>query len=272
MGGYTVTGKIAFITGVGAGFGSELAVRLVAKGARVFGCDINAANGQRVVDAIAARFGPDAAAFAVCDVSDLADLERVFKAAVARFGRVDIVVNNAGIGETSRFSDDPDSNWKLVMDIDLYAVIKGTHLALNQMRTQNPPGGVVVNVASMAGFLPDPNMPVYVAAKMGVVGFTRSLGWKIFKNQNVRVNGVAPTFAMTNMGKLAAQDPDLKKYVQASSVPVSLVIDAFMRAIEDDTLAGDIVRITAEKGIDVLPKKDLTTVADKNAAKAKAKI
>ncbi|KAJ3393863.1 hypothetical protein HDU84_000826 [Entophlyctis sp. JEL0112] len=258
---FNVANKVAFITGIAAGFGSELAARLAAKGAKVFGCDINEANGRAVVASLNARNGPNTAAFAVCDVSDLSRLEIVFAEAVKHFGRVDIVVNNAGIAEFSKFIEDPSSDWKLVMDVDIYAVIKGTQLALNQMRVQDPPGGVVVNVASMAGFLPDPNMPIYVAAKTAVVGFTRSLGWKLFKTQGVRVNGIAPTFSMTNMGKLAAADP-------ASTVPVSLVIDAFMRAIEDDTLAGDILRITAEKGIDVLPKRDLASVTGKKEKSA----
>ncbi|KAJ3066114.1 hypothetical protein HDU98_010557 [Podochytrium sp. JEL0797] len=268
---YDVRDKVAFITGAGAGFGEQVAHRLAAKGARVACCDIHEENGKSVAAAICGLYGQGTAVFIPCDVSNLAEIDTAFNKAVSVFGRIDIVINNAGIAEPPGFTTNPtDSNWKLVMDIDLYAVIRGTQLGLAQMSTQTPPGGVIVNVASMAGFLPDSNMPIYVAAKTAVVGFTRSLGWKVFKGQGVRVNGIAPTFAMTNMGKLAAQDPAMKRVVQASTVPVSMVIDAFMRAIEDETLAGDILRITQQKGIDVLPKRDMmdvTPVVKKKAAK-----
>ncbi|KAI9352006.1 hypothetical protein BDR26DRAFT_320243 [Obelidium mucronatum] len=257
---FDVKNKVAVITGGSAGFGEQLAYRLTGKGARVVILDINKENGNRVVEEINVKHGPGTAAFVESDVSSLPALESAFIQAVNTFGRIDIMVNNAGIGEFHRFIENPDADWKLVMDVDLYAVIKGTQLALNQFRNQSPPGGVIINVASMAGFLPDPNMPIYVAAKTGVVGFTRSLSRHLFKTQSVRVNGIAPTFAMTNLGQLAAQDPALKKFVAVSTVPVSLVIDAFMKAIEDDKLAGDIIRITAQKGIDVLPKRDMVDV------------
>ncbi|KAJ3022429.1 UNVERIFIED_CONTAM: hypothetical protein HDU68_009153 [Siphonaria sp. JEL0065] len=267
---FNVQGKVAVITGGSAGFGEQLAQRLSAKGCRVVLLDVNAQGGKEVAAAINKTHGPNTAAFIECNVANLNAFETAFNKAVAVFQRVDIMVNNAGIAERQRFIEDPNADWKTVMDIDLYAVIKGTQLALNQFRQQSPHGGVIINVASMAGFLPDPNMPIYVAAKMGVVGLTRSLSWKLYKTQNVRVNGIAPTFAMTNLGKFAAQDPAMKKIVEVSTVPVSLVIDAFMRAIEDESLAGDILRITAQKGIDVLPKRDMvdvTPVAKKTLAK-----
>ncbi|KAI8838293.1 hypothetical protein BJ741DRAFT_648233 [Chytriomyces cf. hyalinus JEL632] len=249
---YDVRGKVAFITGVGAGFGAELAQRLAQKGALIGGCDINVEKALETADKINSLY-PNACVAVHCDVGVMEDIEGAFKRVLDHFGRVDIVVNNAGISEFHKFIEDPEADWKTVIDIDLNAVIKGTQLGLNQMRKQSPPGGVIVNVASMAGFIPDVNMPIYVAAKMGVVGFTRSLGRKLLKTQGVRVNGIAPTFAMTNMGKLALQSEDFAKHVANSTVPVPLVIDAFMRAIEDDSLSGDILRITAQNGIDVLP-------------------
>jgi NAD(P)-dependent dehydrogenase (short-subunit alcohol dehydrogenase family) len=88
----------------------------------------------------------------------------------------------------------------------LPAVIEGTQFALNQMRVQSPPGGVIVNVASMAGYLPSVEFPVYTAAKHGVVGFTKSLGKRLVKTMGVRVVGIAPSYAETPLLQAGKQD------------------------------------------------------------------
>ncbi|ORY31144.1 NAD(P)-binding protein [Rhizoclosmatium globosum] len=253
---YSVSNKVAFVTGGGSGFGELVSQRLASKGALVIVCDIVVEKGRRVAEGLG-----DRGFFVAADVSDQKSLAAAFEEGVKKWGRVDIMVNNAGIVEPPNgFVSDSEADWKLVMDVDLYSVIHGTQLALNQFRKQTPHGGIIINVASMAGFLPDISMPIYATAKAGVVMLTRSLGGKLVKTQNVRVVGIAPTFAMTNMGKFALANPVTKKYVEASSVPVSLVIDAFMRAIEDESLAGDILRVTSQKGIDVLPRRDLAQV------------
>ena len=90
------------------------------------------------------------------------------------------------------------------------AVIAGTHLALHQMRNQKPQGGIIVNIASMAGFIPSIMQPVYTAAKFGVVGFTRSFEPSLLASHGVRINAVAPTFAETPLvTKMTATDAGL---------------------------------------------------------------
>ena len=121
-------------------------------------------------------------------------------------------MNNAGISEIHRFTDPSNlanPKWKPVLDIDLTSVIEGTQLALHYMRElrlkkspsakidEKNESGLIINTASMAGFLPVYEFPVYVAAKHGVVGFTRSFGSKIMKEHGVRVVGIAPSFAET---------------------------------------------------------------------------
>ncbi|KAI8613808.1 hypothetical protein BC830DRAFT_1169955 [Chytriomyces sp. MP71] len=113
---YDVKDKVALITGVGAGFGAELAMRLASKGAKVIGCDINAENGQRTVAILTSRFGTNAAMFYECDVSEMAQIDAVFAKGIAKLGREEfdgIVVNNAGVGEGSKFIDDPEADFKL---------------------------------------------------------------------------------------------------------------------------------------------------------------
>ncbi|KAF9410499.1 hypothetical protein BGZ94_001630, partial [Podila epigama] len=168
----------------------------------------------------------------------------LFAAAFKHFGGVDIVVNNAGIAENAPLWEDDKGVWKKVIDIDLSAVIEGTRLGIEALTKQGR-GGVILNTASLAGLYPQPQTPVYSAAKYGVVGFTRS--FKGFPN-NIRVNAVAPSFADT---KIIAP---MKDAVMAMGplVSVDMVTDAFMLLIEDDSYSGDIARITPNYGIDVI--------------------
>ena len=122
------------------------------------------------------------------------------------------------------------------------------------MRIQEPKGGIIINTASMAGFIPGIDIPVYTAAKHGVIGFTRSLSRRLVKTMNVRVVGIAPSFAPTPMvTNNAGSSKELQKMIQLTPmVDVELVIDAFFIAIEDNSLAGDIITVTKERGITIL--------------------
>ncbi|KAJ3273955.1 hypothetical protein HDU76_010756, partial [Blyttiomyces sp. JEL0837] len=194
---YDVRGKIALITGASSGFGKGLAERLAERGSKLILSDVNDKAGNEVTAALNRVYGANTAIYIHCDVSKSDELKNLFAKGIQHYGGLDICVNNAGIAELGKFVSDPDCNWKKVMDIDLYAVIEGTQLAMNQMRTQSPRGGVIINVASMAGFLPSIDMPIYVAAKFGVVGFTRSLSRRLVATQGIRVVGIAPTYAET---------------------------------------------------------------------------
>lgn len=170
----------------------------------------------------------------------------LFAAAFKHFGRVDIIVNNAGIAENSPLWADETGIWKKVIDIDLSAVIEGTRLGIHALQKQSRPG-VIINTASLAGLYPQAMTPVYSAAKFGVVGFTRS--FKDFPD-GIRINAVAPSFADT---KIIAP---IKEAVTSMGplVTVEMVTDAFMLLIEDDQYSGDVARITPSYGIDVIGK------------------
>ncbi|KAI9355046.1 hypothetical protein DFJ73DRAFT_825896 [Zopfochytrium polystomum] len=255
-----VRGKVALITGAASGFGKGTSARLAAKGAKLILSDVNAKAGAEVAARINASHGPDTAVFYQCDVTNSDQLKAVFSNGVKKFGRLDICINNAGIPELGKFiTDAPYSSWKKVIDIDLTAVIEGTQLALHYMRNQTPAGGVIINIASMAGFIPDPYLPVYVAAKFGVVGFSKSLNKYLKKTQNVRVVGIAPTFSPTPLvtNQLEVDDGFKQMVAAGGTVPVEQVLDAIIYAIEGEDLAGEIVRITRQKGIDLAPKSRL---------------
>ncbi|KAG0260531.1 hypothetical protein BGZ95_004404, partial [Linnemannia exigua] len=196
--------------------------------------------------------------FVQCDVTQYHQQTALFTAAQKHFGRVDIIVNNAGIAENAPLWEDEKGIWKKVIDIDLSAVIEGTRLGIEALKKKpDGEGGVIINTASLAGLYPQPRTPVYSAAKFGVVGFTRS--FKDFGN-NIRVNAVAPSFAPTKIIE------PIKEAVSkmGALVTIEMVTDAFMLLIEDDSYSGDIARITPQYGISVLGR---TVATDKKKAK-----
>ncbi|KAI8588371.1 hypothetical protein HDU89_003607 [Geranomyces variabilis] len=244
-----IEGKTAIITGASSGFGKALAWRIARKGGNVVLGDISAPAGKALTDEINAQH-PRRAVFAVCDVTSKKDQEALFTLAKTQFGSIDIVINNAGIGETRVFATDTTDSWLSVLRIDLEAVILGTRLALTHM-WENTHGGVIVNTASLAGLYPQPFQPVYAAAKGGVVHFTRSFD-ALAKERGIRVNAVCPSFSPTGIVESAkkAYGPEIAKFMGSDMVPVELVIDAFILAIEDESLSGAALRVTKQHGID----------------------
>ncbi|KAF9969233.1 hypothetical protein BGZ73_008515 [Actinomortierella ambigua] len=241
-----VENKVAIITGASSGFGKALAERLVGKGAKVILADIDVKDGERLATELNYNRDTKVAYFLKCDVTNYADQQALFEAAEKHFGRVDIVINNAGIAERTPLWEDEAGFWKKIIDIDLSAVIEGTRLGLKYV-AKHGQGGVIINTGSLAGLYPQAMTPAYSAAKFGVIGFTRSM--KDYGNQiNVRVNAVAPSFADT---KIIAPIKDVVQKI-APLVSVDMVIDAFMMLIEDDSFSGDVARITPQYGISIM--------------------
>lgn len=130
-----------------------------------------------------------------CDVTKREDLHEAITAAKAHFGKdLDIMVNNAGVAVNDGEMANP-AKWKKMVSINLVAVIEGTHLAIETMQAKEQPGGVILNLASMAGIFPQPLTPVYSAVKSGVAMFTRSL--RTLEQSGIRVVALAPNFVET---------------------------------------------------------------------------
>lgn len=137
------------------------------------------------------------ATYIECDVSDLGDLESVFSAAVSEYGSIDVSVHAAGIGETGPGVDVDEATYDTMMDVNLKGVFFSCQKALKQM-TEQPDGGRIVNVSSIAGFFGRPNMSVYCATKAAVANLTRSLATEYGPN-GIRVNAVNPGIIETAM-------------------------------------------------------------------------
>jgi NAD(P)-dependent dehydrogenase (short-subunit alcohol dehydrogenase family) len=230
-------GKVGVITGGGSGIGRAVSERLARDGASIVVADIDDKGGTETVKLIESAGGK--AAFVHAEVTAIADVRRMFDTALTRFGRLDILHNNAGIGVGAPgFPDAPPERWHLVVEIDLQAVILGTGLAAPIMQKQG--GGVIINTASMAGLYPHRQDAVYGAAKGGVVNFTHSLAsWSA--ERNIRVNCVCPGIVDTPMvrrGLEAATKLGIKTWMPSKIIQPEEIADAVALLVRDESLFG----------------------------------
>ncbi|MCX4232914.1 SDR family oxidoreductase [Streptomyces ortus] len=186
-------GRTAVITAAaGAGIGGATARRFLEEGARVL---ISDAHGRRLKEyeaELAAEF--EGVAALACDVTDEAQVRALFGTALRLHGRLDIVVNNAGLGGTSDLVDMSDEQWSRVLDVTLNGTFRCTRAALRAFR-EGGHGGVIVNNASVVGWRAQAGQAHYAAAKAGVMALTRCAAMEA-AGLGVRVNAVSPSLAM----------------------------------------------------------------------------
>lgn len=190
---YDYQNKVAIVTGGGSGIGEAVAVTMAANGATVVVADFDRAGGERVVKEIEAIGGN--ALFLEIDVSQPDQVESMVAATVDAYGRLDIAVNNAGIGGPSApVGEYPLDGWKQVTGVNLDGVFYGMRYEIPAMLESG--GGSIVNIASILGSVGFANAPAYVAAKHGVVGLTKVAAME-YSARGIRVNSVGPGFIRT---------------------------------------------------------------------------
>lgn len=204
--------KVAVVTGGASGIGAATVRLLAAEGARVLVGDLNEAAGQALV----AKIGPDRAAYIQCDVADEQQVNAMIAAAVGRFGRIDVLFNNAGITGMGSTTDTPPELWRRVIEVDLYSVYYCCRAAIPHM-LQNG-GGAIVNNASISGLHGDFGMASYNASKAAVINYTRNLALD-YATSGIRVNAVCPGVTETPMVAGVAQIPGL---LEAFLAPVPM--------------------------------------------------
>ncbi len=183
-------GRIAVVTGGAQGFGRAITERFVASGAKVAIWDQDKA----LADKTAKEIGEAVRAFA-CDVSDLASVEAARDATLKAYGRIDILINNAGIaGANATTWDTKVEEWRKVMRVNLDGPFICSKAVVPMMVKQNY--GRIVNIASIAGKEGNPNAAHYSASKAGVIALTKSLG-KELASYDIAVNAVTPAAAKT---------------------------------------------------------------------------
>jgi len=182
-----LAGRVALVTGAAEGIGRASAERFAAEGAAVVVADVQVAGGTAVAEAIRARGGR--AEFVRADVAREADVAAMVATAVERFGGLDILFNNAGVGAFTPFDRLEATEWDRVLGIDLRGVYLGCRHALPHLRRSGR--GVVLNTASQSGLQAQPRNEAYCAAKAGVILLTRSLARELGPD-GIRVNCLCP--------------------------------------------------------------------------------
>jgi len=185
--------KIALITGAGSGIGEATALLFAKNGASIVLADMDMDGANRVLAAIEKEGGKGMVM--KTDVSKPAECEKLVSEAVKKFGRLDIAVNNAGIGgPAAAIGDYPIDGWDKVIAVNLSGVFYGMRYQIPAMLKNG--GGTIVNMASILGKVGFPMSSAYVSAKHGVVGLTENAALE-YATQGVRVNAVGPGFIRT---------------------------------------------------------------------------
>ncbi len=200
-----LAGKVAVITAAaGTGIGSAAARRCLEEGARVMVSDRHEGRLAEIRAELAEAHG-DRVGAAACDVTDQAEVDALVTAAVRQFGRIDVLINNAGLGGTSSVLEMTDEQWLRVLDVTLNGTFRCTRAVLRQMVAQGH-GGAVVNNASVLGWRAQQGQAHYAAAKAGVMALTRCAALDVAEH-HIRVNAVAPSLAAHRfLAKVTGED------------------------------------------------------------------
>jgi len=230
--GSAMTFTSAVVTGAGSGLGRAIALRLARPGAKLLLADINLEACEETARMVESR-GATAHVRAV-DVSDAAQVEALAADADQRLGRIDLVVNNAGVAAAGTIGQAPLDDWRWIIGINLMGVIHGCHFFAPRLVAQG--GGAILNTSSMAGFACAPMMGAYNVTKAGVIALSETLAAEV-GDKGVRVTVLCPAFFKTNLLETArATDPQLmsmaRRAFDTATTTADDVAAAALRAVE----------------------------------------
>ncbi len=231
-------GQVALVVGASSGIGQATAIALAEQGAKVVLAARRIDRLQSLTQRIA-QMGREALAVSA-DITSEPDLDAMFERTSARFGRLDILVNSAGVMLLSPIAEAESSDWRRMVELDLLALMFACKGALPLMKLGG--GGHIVNVASLAGRIANPNASAYAAAKFGVVGFSESLRREVYAN-NIRVTVIEPGIVATELGD----------HITNPAMKVSLAqrIDALEPLQADDIAAAILYAVTQPVRVNV---------------------
>src|SRR5947199_7412583 len=189
-------GKGSIITGAGQGIGRATALKFAAEGAKVAVCDINLESVKETVQEVEAE-GGEAAAFRI-DVTDKESIVRMVEGVMAKWGRIDTLVNNAGIVQDAQFKKMTDEQFERVIDVNLKGVYNCTKPVVDIMHEQN--SGAILTASSIVGLYRNFGQTNYAATKFGVIGMVKTWARELGR-KGIRANAVCPGFIATNILK-----------------------------------------------------------------------
>ena len=216
MMGNRLAGNVAIVTGSTMGIGAAVARRFVAEGARVV---VNRHVDDEHAARMRAELGQDASMFALADVADRAAVLRMVDATLERFGRIDVLVNNAGVNVFADPLALTQDDWQRCLSVDLEGAWNATRAVLPDMLARQ--AGSIVNIASVHGHKVIPGCFPYPVAKHALVGMTRALGIE-YAARGVRVNSISPGLIMTEQIRAwldGFPDPEAELQRQVSLLP-----------------------------------------------------
>jgi 3-oxoacyl-[acyl-carrier protein] reductase len=190
---FGVDGDVAIVTGASSGIGAAIAKGFADDGVDVVICSREQDNVDPVAEEIEESDRPGGALPVECDVTDREAVDALIEATVEEFGGLDVLVNNAGASFMANFDDISENGWKTIVDINVHGTYHCTQAAAEHLKDG---GGIVINLASVAGQLGSPYMSHYGAAKAAVVNLTTTLSYE-WASDGVRVNCIAPGFVAT---------------------------------------------------------------------------
>jgi 3-oxoacyl-[acyl-carrier protein] reductase len=199
-------GKVAIVTGASRGIGRATALALAAEGASVV---VNYASSSGAADAVVEeieKLGASAIALQA-NVAKAEEVDRLIEATMEKFGRIDVLVNNAGITRDTLLLRMKLEDWQAVIDLNLTGIFLCTRAVSKIMLKQK--SGRIVNITSVAGQMGNPGQANYSAAKAGVIGFTRTVAREL-ASRSITVNAVAPGFIATDMTQELNAEPILQ--------------------------------------------------------------
>jgi 3-oxoacyl-[acyl-carrier protein] reductase len=227
--------KVVVVTAAaGTGIGWAAARRCLEEGASVVISDRHAARLASSLAALSASFGTRVHAIE-CDVTSTAQVDSLVSAACVHFGRVDVMINNAGLGGAGSVLDLTDEDWARVLDITLTATFRCTRAALRHM-VSRPGGGAIVNNASVLGWRAQAGQAHYAAAKAGVMALTRCSAMDVAAH-GIRVNAIAPSLAM---------HPHLSRVSDPALLEELAAREAFGRPATPDEVANVMVFLASD--------------------------
>ena len=211
-----LSNKVAIITGAGAGIGKASASLFAGEGAKVVVADINDKDGRNTVDTIKAGGGE--AIFVHTDVSIAADAKKLMTVTTDAFGKIDILFNNAGIGQNlMKIEETEESHWDMIHNVNLKGVFLGMTYVLPYMKKTK--SGVIINTGSMSGVRPRMYAAAYVSTKAAIIMLTKAVALEVAAD-NIRINCINPVVTATTILNSLTEE---EKQAWAKTIPLGRI-------------------------------------------------